>query len=72
MRNRFWRGDSDTDGMEHNVKAQTVTVREAAKLLGIGRNLAYEGVQRGEIPAIRIGNRILVPQAGIERLLNGQ
>ena len=59
------------DGMERK-KALTVTVREAAKLLGIGRNLAYEGVQRGEIPAIRIGNRILVPQAGIERLLNGQ
>ena len=56
--------------MEQGATALTMTVREAAKLLGIGRNLTYEAVKRGEIPSIRIGERILIPRAGIERLLN--
>ena len=49
----------------------TVTVTEAAEILGIGRNTAYEAVRRGEIPTIRIGKRILVPVAALERLLDG-
>jgi len=58
--------------MKQKQRALTVTVAEAAKLLGIGRNLAYEGVKRGEIPSIRIGDRILVPRAGIERMVSYQ
>ncbi len=45
----------------------TFTVPEAAKLLGVGRNLAYEIVARdGElagVPVIRVGRRLLIPQA---------
>jgi excisionase family DNA binding protein len=48
----------------------TVTAAEAARLLGISRNLAYEAARRGEIPTIRIGRRILVPIAALERLLS--
>ena len=48
---------------------QTYTVDEAAELLGIGRNGAYEGVKSGEIPSIRIGKRILVPKVALDRLL---
>ncbi len=47
----------------------TMTVTECAKRLGIGRNSAYEGVSRGEIPVIRVGKRLLVPKAALERLL---
>jgi excisionase family DNA binding protein len=46
-----------------------IPVPEAAKLLGIGRNTAYEAVARGEIPSIRIGRRLLVPVAALERFL---
>jgi len=46
------------------------TVEEAASLLGISRSFAYEAVQRGEIPSMRIGHRILVPKAALERLLS--
>lgn len=52
-------------------KRSTMTVIEAAKRLGIGRNQAYEAAGRGEIPSIRIGNRILVPTAALERMLAG-
>lgn len=50
---------------------KTLTVEEAARLLGIGRNAAYEAVHRGEIPHLRIGRRLLVPRAAMERLLAG-
>ncbi len=38
----------------------TGTIAEAAELLGIGRNQAYEAAHRGDIPVIRIGKRYLV------------
>ena len=47
----------------------TLTVAEAAKCLGIGRNSAYEAVARGEIPVIKVGKRLLVPKAALEILL---
>lgn len=50
----------------------TLTVEEAAKALGIGRGLAYEAVGRGEIPTVRIGRRLLVPRAALQRLLAGE
>ncbi|MFZ1123623.1 MAG: helix-turn-helix domain-containing protein [Candidatus Baltobacteraceae bacterium] len=53
-----------------NHETLTVTTAEAARLLGISRNLAYEAARRGEIPTIRIGRRILVPLAALERLLS--
>jgi excisionase family DNA binding protein len=46
------------------------TVEEAAQLLGISRSFAYEAVQRGEIPSMRIGKRILVPKAALQRHLD--
>ena len=47
----------------------TLNVEETAKLLGIGRNLCYDRVKSGEIPAIKIGKRLLVPRAALEKLL---
>ncbi|MQF69591.1 helix-turn-helix domain-containing protein [SAR202 cluster bacterium AD-804-J14_MRT_500m] len=52
--------------IEHRL---VLTVDEVAESLGVGRNTAYEAVHRGEIPALRIGRRILVPRAALERLL---
>jgi len=47
----------------------TLSVPEAAKLLGIGRNLCYDRVKTGEIPVIKIGRRLLIPKKALERLL---
>ena len=47
----------------------TFTVEETAKLLGIGRQLAYDKVKTGEIPVIKIGRRLLVPRRALEKLL---
>lgn len=45
------------------------TVDEAGKLLRISRRSAYKGVKSGDIPTIRVGNRILVPVAALNRIL---
>jgi excisionase family DNA binding protein len=47
----------------------TVSVPEAAELLGISRALAYELVARGELPSLQFGRRLVVPWRAIERLL---
>jgi excisionase family DNA binding protein len=53
------------------VQRLTLSVEEAAIALGISRTFAYEAVARGEIPCIRIGRRILIPKAALEKLLAG-
>ena len=54
------------------MRKHTVSVPEAGRILGIGRNSAYAGAERGEIPIIRVGKRLVVPRAALERLLTGQ
>lgn len=49
---------------------RTYKVEEAARLLGIGRNQCYEAVKRGDLPSIRLGKRLLVPRAALDRLLD--
>ncbi len=51
------------------MERETLTVEQAAKVLGIGRGTAYEAVRAGELPAIRIGKRLVVPRQAIDRLL---
>lgn len=61
---------SDTIGAAN--APDTISIEAAAKRLGIGRNQAYEAAHRGEIPIIKIGRRMLVPRAALDRLLSGQ
>ena len=49
-----------------------VTVPEAAKMLGISRNFAYQLVREGKLPSIRFGKRILIPKAALEKMLEGR
>jgi excisionase family DNA binding protein len=53
------------------VERLTLTIEDAARLLGIGRGSAYEAARRGEIPVIRVGRRLLVPQEGLAAMLAG-
>jgi len=39
------------------------------QLLGQSRQSTYDAANRGDIPTIRIGRRILVPTAALHRLL---
>jgi excisionase family DNA binding protein len=49
--------------------ADVITLEEVAARLGIGRNQAYEAVQKGKIPALRFGRRWLIPRAAFDRML---
>jgi excisionase family DNA binding protein len=48
---------------------RTLSVPEAGRWLGIGRNASYEAARRGEIPTIRIGRLLRVPVVALERKL---
>jgi excisionase family DNA binding protein len=55
--------------MESNQRL-TVTVPEAAEILGISRSFAYELIGRGELPVVRFGRRAVVPRRALEALLD--
>lgn len=62
--------------MDANLEAahqahRVVTVNEAALMLRISCGAAYEAARRKQIPTIRIGRRLLVPVAALERMLAG-
>ena len=47
----------------------TISVEEAAKILGISRGSAYLAAQTGQLPTIRIGKRLIIPVAALEKML---
>lgn len=59
-------------GQALSIEPRVYSVEEAAGLLDLCRNAAYEAVRRGDIPSIRIGRRIVVPKAALDRLLQVQ
>lgn len=51
------------------TQSLTMTVEQAAEVLGIGRAAAYALVGTGDIASVRLGRRIVVPVAHLaERL----
>ena len=51
---------------------KTMTVPEAGRAyFGLGKNASYEAAKRGDIPTIRVGRRLRVPIAAMDRKLNG-
>lgn len=64
--------ETASEAQEVPAERKTLTVPEAGKALGIGRNQAYEAVRKGLIPSLKIGKRLLVPKAALDRLLAGE
>lgn len=52
-----------------NSERRTVSVEEAGRILGISRGAAYAHANDGTIPTIRLGKRLLVPKAALDKLL---
>jgi excisionase family DNA binding protein len=61
----------EIEDMTKDNPARTVSVPEAGRQLGVGRDAAYRAAALGQLPTIRIGRRLLVPRAALERLLAG-
>ena len=53
-----------------SIERLTLTVEEAAQLIGISRGLAYEMARCGKLPVVRFGRRLLVPRRALERMLD--
>lgn len=51
------------------MERRTLSVSEAAQILGISRAHAYDCVRSGELPSITLGRRVVVPRQAIEELL---
>jgi excisionase family DNA binding protein len=47
----------------------TVTVTEAAEILGVSRTSAYELVRAGALPSVRLGRRIVIRRTTLEELV---
>jgi len=50
---------------------KTLSVGEAAEVLGLSREATYDAIRRKELPALHIGRRILIPTEALERVLSG-
>jgi transposase len=60
------------------TERETLTIEEAARVLGVSRGVAYDSARRylagdaSELPVVRLGQRrLLVPKVRLERLLGG-
>ena len=51
------------------LELATFSVPEAGRILGIGRDAAYEAAARGEIPVLRFGRLKRVPKPALKRML---
>jgi excisionase family DNA binding protein len=48
----------------------TISVEEAAVLLGVSRSAAYRAAKAGQLATFRVGRRLLVPTAPLLRMLS--
>lgn len=51
------------------MEKKLLNVKEAANILNIGRTKTYELIRTKEIPSIRLGKSLRVPQEALEKCL---
>ncbi len=56
-------------GSDLSPSPETLSVPEAGRRLGLGKNASYDAAQRGELPVLRFGRKLRVPSVALERLL---
>ncbi|MFE3959292.1 helix-turn-helix domain-containing protein [Nocardia sp. NPDC059091] len=69
---RIQRDATDTgagEALRRLLVEPTVSIPDAARLLGIGRSTVYAAVKSGELPAIRVGHRVRIPSKWIREAL---
>jgi len=60
---------SNEDGSQ--LHTLTLTIPQAAQLLGISVSKAYEAARAGELPTLRVGARVLISRRRLEELVDG-
>jgi excisionase family DNA binding protein len=56
----------------HKDEAMTLSVEHAARLIGISRTTAYRMVQSGELPAVKVGRRVLILKKPLMEMLEAE
>ena len=82
MRNEFGKGNvskGDDGGggsglPRHAVidKRLCITVPEAATMLGLSRNFAYDLVKRKQLPVVKFGKGLLIPRVALDKILENE
>ena len=57
------------EAMQRVMTNATVDVVDAGAVLGVGRSCAYAAAVRGDIPSLRIGEKLRVPTAALREML---
>lgn len=52
--------------------AATLSVSQAARVMGVHEKTIRRAVARGELDSVRIGRRVLIPTHRVVRLLDGE
>jgi len=55
--------------VKEKTKRLTLNIDEVAVMLGISRGSAFKAANRGELPVLRFGHRLLVSRAALEKML---
>jgi predicted DNA-binding transcriptional regulator AlpA len=55
-----------------SITRRTYSIEETAVILGLSRASAYNYAKTGILPVIRLGKRLIVPAAAIERMLTAE
>jgi excisionase family DNA binding protein len=71
QRNQSTKAAKKVSTARADSERRTLSVEEAGRVLGISRQAAYTYANAGTIPVIRLGKRMLVPKAALEKLLGG-
>ena len=50
------------------MKKEFYTVKEIAEILPISKLSVYKAIQRGEIPSVKIGKKIIISKEKFEKL----
>ncbi|MFC1924639.1 helix-turn-helix domain-containing protein [Chloroflexota bacterium] len=56
---------------KEDTQKLVLSVEEARHMLGLSRGSMYQAINSGQVPAIRIGRRLLISKARLEQLING-
>jgi excisionase family DNA binding protein len=57
------------ENFDEPVIRLTLSIRETAKILGVGRDTAYAAARAGKIPVLKFGKRMRVPRIALMRML---
>lgn len=51
------------------LEQRTYSVTDVARIFGVTPSHVWRLCQRGELPSIRLGSRILIPRDAVDRIL---